>query len=251
MSKDTQNTLNFIATKGEMNKKHQSHQYDKDLNHIFTLLQAMGTLVKKQLKDSIDALKDSKNISRESIILADKQVNAMELSIDDACIKLIAKRQPLAHDLRFIITALRVSSDLERIGDSVNKICHAYLDENVQGNLLLVNNIENLGSLAIKMLGDTLKALADFDLESLYAVYDQDEKINASFAEIIEIAKGKLAQINQEDKQQAEQQITNILDLLNAARSLERVGDRCQNICEFVYYYLTGLDPREGENPLS
>lgn len=197
----------------------------------------MGTLVESQLSKAIQVLKGEQTISAEDVINADKQVNAMEITIDEACVTLIARRQPVAHDLRFIITILKTASELERIGDTVGKICRTVLNQHISRENMLLQKLEILANQSIAMLYSALRALRDMKLEEATIVYQQDKEIDLLYQTICE----DLATLM---KQQVDD-IDRLIPVLLCARGLERIGDRSQNICEFVYYYLIGKIPQQ------
>lgn len=218
-------------------KKHIIKQYDRDLNHLLSLLLTMGSLVQKQLHDALQVMKGRADFSAREVVAGDQQVNSMEVAVDEACVTLIARRQPLADDLRFIITILKVASELERIGDSVDKMSQTSLHDDVKIEKTLQDKIDLMAQDAIAMLHDTLRAFSSMSLEEAKSVYVRDLKIDARYKEIITDAKCGM-HTNPES-------IDSLLSAILSARAIERIGDRCQNICEFIYYYLKGEDVRE------
>lgn len=221
-------------------KRHIVKQFDRELDHVLSLLLTMGSLVQKQLNDALQVFDGSNDaLTAKDVIEADKQVNALEVAVDEACVNLIARRQPLANDLRFIITILKVASELERIGDSVDKMSQRVLDDDITFEKSLHDQIDSLGQAAISMLKDTLKAFAEMDLEKAKEIYAKDANIDQGYKEIIQQAKAGMKK-NPES-------VDGLLSAILCARAIERIGDRCQNICEFIYYYLKGKDVREVE----
>ncbi|MGR3808008.1 phosphate transport system protein [Pasteurella testudinis DSM 23072] len=218
-------------------KKHIIKQYDRDLNHLLSLLLTMGSLVQKQLHDALQVLKGNSEFSASDVVEGDQQVNSMEVAVDEACVTLIARRQPLADDLRFIITILKVASELERIGDSVDKMSQTTLHDDVTIEKTLQDKIDVMAQDAIAMLHDTLRAFSSMSLEEAKSVYARDIKIDERYKEITADVK--------EGMRIAPDSIDSLVTALLAARAIERIGDRCQNICEFIYYYLKGEDVRE------
>ena len=159
------------------------------------------------------------------------------MAVDEACVTMIARRQPLADDLRFIITILKVSGELERIGDSVDKMSQTMLHDDVTIEKTLLDKIDVMAQDAIAMLHDTLRAFSSMNLDEAKSVYARDIKIDARYKEIIVDAK--------EGMKSLPDSVDSLLTAILAARAIERIGDRCQNICEFIYYYLKGKDVRE------
>ncbi|TNH03505.1 phosphate signaling complex protein PhoU [Testudinibacter sp. TR-2022] len=218
-------------------KQHIVRQYDKDLNHLLSLLLTMGSLVQNQLHDALKVIRGSEEISARDVVAADEQVNALEVAVDEACVTLIARRQPLADDLRFIITILKVAAELERIGDSVDKMSQTALHDDITIEKTLLDKIDVMAQDAIAMLHDTLRAFSSMSLDEAKSVYARDIKIDERYKEITLDAK--------EGMKNRPESVDSLLTAILTARAIERIGDRCQNICEFIYYYLKGKDIRD------
>lgn len=217
-------------------KKHISEQFDTDLQHLFSLLLTMGSLVERQLNNAMQVIKGEGDITAEQVIKADKQVNAMEVAIDETCVTLIARRQPVAQDLRFIITVLKIASELERIGDTVDKLAQTVLYSNIPSESAVLNKLEQMAEYAIKMLHESLSAFTDMDLEHAIETYNQDRQMDQYYKQVCT----EISELMKEEPDQIER----LLVVLLCARALERIGDRSQNICEFIYYYLKGYFPK-------
>ena len=194
--------------------KHISGQFNAELEHIRTELMVMGGLVEEQLKKAITAMHNQDQALANEVIEGDQKVNMMEVAIDDACMRIIAKRQPTASDLRLIMAISKTIAELERIGDVAEKICKTALEKFSHQHQPLLVSLESLGQHAIQMLHDVLDAFARMDLEEAIRVYRDPRTIPS------------------------------VLTALFCARSIERIGDRCQNICEFIFYYVKGHDFR-------
>ncbi|MBE2893616.1 phosphate signaling complex protein PhoU [Spirabiliibacterium falconis] len=220
-------------------KKHTSDQFDRDMQHLFSLLLTMGSLVEQQLNHAMRVIQGDETLRAEQVIKGDKHVNAMEIAIDEACVTLIARRQPVAQDLRFIITVLKTASELERIGDTVDKLCHTVLHHDIIQEHILLDKMQQLAQHAITMLHNSLNALSDMDLNYAMEVYQHDQHIDQHYKQL-------MADITALMRQQPDE-LERFIPALLCARALERIGDRCQNICEFIYYYLKGYFPRHND----
>ena len=207
--------------------KHISGQFNAELEHIRTELMVMGGLVEEQLKKAIMAMHNQDQALANEVIQGDHNVNMMEVAIDDACMRIIAKRQPTASDLRLIMAISKTIAELERIGDVAEKICKTALEKFSHQHQPLLVSLESLGQHAIQMLHDVLDAFARMDV---------DEKIDNEYEGIVR----QLMTYMMEDPRT----IPSVLTALFCARSIERIGDRCQNICEFIFYYVKGHDFR-------
>ncbi|ABN61055.1 phosphate signaling complex protein PhoU [Shewanella baltica] len=216
--------------------KHISGQFTAELDDIRNRVLAMGGLVERQLEQAIDALSALDAELAQRVIEGDHKVNGMEVSIDEECTRIIAKRQPAASDLRLIIAISKTIADLERIGDACVRIAKAALDKRLNNQQPLLVSIENMGRHATRMLHATLDALARMDADTALELHKEDAKLDREYEGIIR----QLMTYMMEDPRS----IPDVLDVLWAARAVERVGDRCKNICEYIIYYVKGKDVR-------
>lgn len=216
--------------------KHISGQFNAELDDIRNRVLAMGGLVERQLEQALDALASLDAELAQSVIDGDHRVNGMEVSIDEECTRIIAKRQPAASDLRLVLAISKTITDLERIGDACVKIASAALDKRLKNQQPLLVSLDNMGRHTIRFLHGTLDALARMDAEAAFELHKEDTKIDREYEATIR----QLMTYMMEDPRS----IPEILDVLWAARAIERVGDRCQNICEYIIYYVKGKDVR-------
>ncbi|MBC8946237.1 MULTISPECIES: phosphate signaling complex protein PhoU [Xenorhabdus] len=216
--------------------KHISGQFNAELEHIRTELMAMGGLVEEQLSKAILAMHNQDKQLAQQVIEDDQKVNMMEVAIDEACVRIIAKRQPAASDLRLIMVISKTIAELERIGDVANKICQTALEKFSHQQQPLLVSLESLGWHTIRMLHDVLDAFARMDLQEAIRIYREDKKVDQEYEGIVR----QLMTYMMEDPRT----IPSIMTALLCARSIERIGDRCQNICEFIFYYVKGQDFR-------
>ncbi|EPG4007011.1 phosphate signaling complex protein PhoU [Providencia stuartii] len=216
--------------------KHISGQFNVELEHIHTELMTMGGLVEEQLTKAITAMHNQDEALAREVIENDHKVNMMEVAIDEECVKIIAKRQPTASDLRLIMAISKTIAELERIGDVADKICQTALEKFSHQHQPLLVSLESLGRHTVQMLHDVLDAFARMDLEEAIRIYREDEKVDQEYEGIVR----QLMTYMMEDPRT----IPSVLTALFCARSIERIGDRCQNICEFIFYYVKGQDFR-------
>lgn len=194
-------------------------------------------MVEQQLSYAIQALhKEDIELARK-VVRDDHKVNAMEVSIDDACTRIIAKRQPTAKDLRLIMAIIKTITDLERIGDVATRIAYVAIESPSSKERQFQVSLEPLCRQAINMLHQVLDAFARMDVEAAAEVHKQDDKLDAEYEAVIR----QLMTYMMEDPKN----IPNILQVMWSARAIERVGgDRCQNICEYIIYFVKGKDVR-------
>ncbi|PFG46273.1 PhoU-like phosphate uptake regulator [Vibrio sp. ES.051] len=216
--------------------RHISGQFNVELESIRTHVLTMGGLVEQQLSYAIQALhKEDVELARK-VVREDHKVNAMEVSIDDACTRIIAKRQPTAKDLRLIMAIIKTITDLERIGDVATRIAYVAIESQSSKERQFQVSLEPLCHQAIQMLHQVLDAFARMDVEAAAKVHKLDDKLDAEYEAVIR----QLMTYMMEDPKN----IPNILQVMWSARAIERVGDRCQNICEYIIYFVKGKDVR-------
>lgn len=217
-------------------KRHISGQFNSELENIRNRVLMMGGVVEKQLTDAIEAISNLDVALAQSVIDNDKKVNSYEVMVDEECTRIIAKRQPAAGDLRLIFAISKTVNDLERIGDSAKKLASVALEKNSskQGQLLV--SLENLGRACVSLLHDVLDCFARMDEESAFEVHGKDKKIDLQYESMMR----ELMTYMMEDPRA----IPSVMEVMWAARALERVGDRVQNIAEYVIYFIKGKDIR-------
>ncbi|ATG73522.1 phosphate transport system regulatory protein PhoU [Zobellella denitrificans] len=216
-------------------KKHISGQFNVELEGVLNQVLVMGGLVEQQLSDAITAIHEQDMDMARQIVANDHKVNALEVQIDEECTRIIAKRQPAASDLRLVLAIIKTITDLERIGDVAKRIGMMLLDNANKKQPPLVS-MENMGRRTVKMLHEALDAFARMDVEAAIEVHKEDDKVDREYESIIR----ELMTFMMEDPRT----IPQVLNVLWCARSLERVGDRVQHLCEYIIYFVKGKDVR-------
>ena len=216
--------------------KHISVRFNQELEDVRNHVLSMGGLVEQQLNSALDAVSKNDAVLAQKVRENDYKVNAMEVSIDEDCTRIIAKRQPAASDLRLVIAIAKTIADLERIGDEAKRIAKVALDSFTKDQQDLLVNIENMGRQVSKMLHDVLDAFARMDVQRAFEVHKEDAKVDREYEAITR----QIMTYMMEDPRS----IPKIMDLVWSVRSLERIGDRCQNIAEYVIYFVNGKDIR-------
>jgi phosphate transport system protein len=216
--------------------KHISGRFNTELENVRNHVLSMGGLVEQQLNLALDAINDNDAEKARKVSENDYKVNAMEVNIDEECTRIIAKRQPAASDLRLVVAIAKTIADLERIGDEAERIARVALDSFTKDQQDLLVNLENMGRQVSKMLHDVLDAFARMDAQRAFEVHKEDVKIDREY----EALTRQIMTYMMEDPRS----IPKIMDLIWSVRSLERIGDRCQNIAEYVIYFVNGKDIR-------
>jgi phosphate transport system protein len=217
--------------------QHTSTQYSSELQGIKNHVLEMGGLVEKHINDALDAFVLGNTELAKNISQSDYQVNSLEVQIDEECNTLLALRQPVSSDLRFVIATVKTITDLERIGDEAERIARLGTKnrkENISRAQLRI--ISNLGEHVSSMLHDALDAYTRQDSEEAKRVVAEDELVDETY----EAGMRELLTYMIEDPAN----IKGILDVIWCARGLERIGDHAKNICEYVLFMVHGKDVR-------
>jgi|TARA_B110000116_G_C16760793_1_gene548290 phosphate transport system protein len=212
--------------------RHISGQFNEDLERVINNVMHMGGLVEKQLIDALAAVEQADVSLAKKVLTNDYQVNAYEVSIDDECTRIIAKRQPAAGDLRLIMAVVKTIADLERIGDEAQKIAKVALESFSSSQQDLLVNLDNLGRRVLEFLQASLDAFTRMDCDAAIKIHQMDDKINREYEALMR----QLMTYMMEDPRS----IPQVMTVIWSARALERIGDRCQNICEYIIYFVKG-----------
>ena len=218
-------------------ENHIMTQFDEELEEIRTQLMEMGGKVEQQLKDSIQAVIKADSNLAEEVIREERLVDEMEVDIDEACILIIARRQPAASDLRFVMMVTKAINDLERIGDEARKIAnHAVILSEQDGLSQGYKEVRHLGDSVSGMLANALDAFARFDVEAAMQTLEEDAQVDLDYKSALR----ELVTYMMEDPRS----ISRAINILWVVRSLERIGDHAKNLCEQIVYVVKGKDIR-------
>ena len=218
---------------------HTNKQFDAEMEAIRSGVLSMGGIVEQQLMRAIDALEKEDDARRTDAVGEDEAaINQLQMSIDQQCAQIIAKRQPAAVDLRMVLTVSKIVNDLERIGDEVKKIVYKAAQTRSSDRLARVRYFDTAKALdhAMTMLRLALDAFARLAVVAAAEVIERDADIDAAFASILR----QLISYMMEDPRT----ITPALEIVFIAKSIERVGDHAKNIAEAVVQVVMGKDVR-------
>jgi phosphate transport system protein len=216
-----------------MMSEHTAKAFDVDLQELNKNVAQMGGLAEKAIADSVDALVRLDTTLAEHVVRVDGSIDALQREIEEKAILTIARRQPMAIDLREIVSALRVSNDLERIGDLAKNIAKrvAELDGEFRPQKL-IRGLEHMAALALAQLKQVLDAYAGRELAKALDVWRRDKEVDAMCTSLFR----ELLTYMMEDPRN----ITFCIHLMFSAKNIERMGDHTTNIAETAHYMIEG-----------
>ena len=207
------------------------NRFDEQLSQLNTELITMGALCEEAISGAAKYLIDNDSALKEKVIDTDKQIDRKERDIENLCLRLILHQQPVATDLRLISAALKMISDMERIGDQASDIAEIVKFVN-KTNLRENVHICDMARATIKMVTDSIDSFVKRDMDLAQSVILHDDTVDNLFLKI----KGELISAIKDGTGDAEA----LIDLLMIAKYFERIGDHAENIAEWVIYSITG-----------
>lgn len=224
----------------EATEGHTVRRYDAELTHVRGLVLEMGGLAMDQINQAVNALQNQNLELAENTIERDHVLDKLELQADEEVVRLIARRQPVANDLRMVVATSKAIADLERIGDEAVKI--ARLVEYIYGhdehppNKKLLRDIKGMANLAVTMLRGALLTFDTLDVPRALKVIKGEQELDEEF----QASMRRLATYIMEDSRT----LGHTINVLIVLKSLERVGDHAKSIAEYVIYQVKGKDVR-------
>ena len=214
-------------------KDHIVSSYNDELVALAQTIAEMGGQVEVAIENGTKALLKLDRELADLTIIADQRIDDMQRKIDDMAVSMIARRQPMASDLRAIITAIHVASDLERVGDMAKQLARRSLKlEGMSLQPTFYNGVKNMTALVLRQIKEALDAYANRDSAGAIEVCNRDDEVDAMHTSLFR----ELLTYMMEDPRN----ITPCTHLLFCAKSLERIGDHATNIAERAYYLQTG-----------
>ena len=219
-------------------REHTSKHYEQQLRELKEKLLLMSHKAEAMISDSIRALVERRPILAEEVIQRDDELDQLEVAIDNLCYEILALEQPVARDLRFIATALKIVKDIERIGDIAVNIGERALELIQEPELKRLVDLPIMGDAAQKILKESLDAFVNSDAELAEKVISNDNIVDDLYEQIFR----ELLTYMLEDPRS----ISRAIKLIFIAKHLERVGDHSANIAEMVIFLVRGQDIRHG-----
>ncbi len=215
------------------------NRFDRQLEKMNELLIQMGELCAEAISNTVEALKNDDRELAKRIYDEDTEIDQLEKDIERICLKLLLQQQPVAKDLRLISSALKMITDMERIGDQTADIADIIRVSSLQGEKPLVR-ITIMAEKTSKMVRDSVTAFVNKDLELAQTVMKSDDEVDQLFTEVRE----KLINMIKESTDKGQETV----DLLMIAKYLERIGDHATNIAEWVEFSITGVHHSPNEH---
>ncbi|CUT17441.1 MULTISPECIES: phosphate signaling complex protein PhoU [Candidatus Ichthyocystis] len=219
---------------------HVNKQFDAELTQLRQRILEMGGLVQKQISDAIAGFVDTDLKKLDHVVETDAVVNNIHVEIDEECSQIISRRQPQASDLRYVMAAAKMVTDLERIGDEAKKIAlKARLVRVRQSDRQLPLpkvGLRPSAEIALGMIALAMQAFACLDTKMVFTIAREDQRVDREFRGVIR----QLMTFMLEDPRN----ISNAMEILLIAKAIERIGDHAKNMAEYIIYIVEGRDIR-------
>ena len=219
-----------------MRSEHTDKKYEEDLKRLRDHILQMGGLVEDQIQKAVNSLVQRDSPLAEAIIERDHEVNHLDVEIDDLCIRLLALHQPAGKDLRFITTALKITTDLERIGDMAVNICERALELNWEPQLKPYIDIPRMAGISQRMIHESLDAFVREDTELALKVCKDDQEVDDLNSQVFRETVSYMI----EDPHT----INRAMKVGFVSKYLERIADHATNIAEMVIFMVKGKSIR-------
>ena len=220
--------------------EHIVKSFDNELQRLTQEIGRMGEIATSQLDAAVDVLMRRDSKAAQRVVANDEAIDALEREVSHDVLRLLALRQPMARDLREVYATLRISSDIERIGDYAANVAKRSTALNLAPPLPHVGGLQVIGKLAVQQVRDVMAAYRDNDVAAAQKVRDRDAELDAAYTSLFR----ELLTYMAEDPRS----ITGCTHLMFMAKNIERIGDHATNIAENVWFLVRGEDnlpPRE------
>ena len=211
---------------------HLVKSYDEEMSRLTGEIAAMGELAARQLEAAMDALGKRDSKAAQRVADNDDEIDNRERQISGDVLRLLALRQPMARDLREVLAALRIASDIERIGDYATNVARRSMTLNLSAPVPLVGSLAPMARMACRLVRDAMHAYTAQDAELAYAVWERDADLDALYTTLFR----ELLTYMMEDQRS----ITACTHLLFIAKNIERIGDHATNIAENIWFVVRG-----------
>lgn len=224
-----------------MKREHTDREYENELRRLRDQLLLMGAKVEEMIASSVKALVERDSDLARRLMEFDSEINRLEVETDDLCLRILARRQPVASDLRFITIAMKMVTDLERIGDLGVSICERVVELNIEPTLKPYLDLPRMAEIVQGMVREALDAFVNRDAERAQQVLERDRTVDLYYGQIFR----ELLTYMMEDVRN----IYRATRVQSIAKYLERVGDHATNLAEMVVFMVKGKDIRHLGRP--
>jgi len=221
-----------------MAREHIVKSYDEELEGLQTMVVEMGGAAREQIADAVKALRAMDSTLAATVVRSDEQINKMQAEAEELVISLLARRQPMAIDLRLIISALKISSELERIADYAANMVRSIDDLKRISEAEDINSIVDMAGIGQGMLTDIITAYVNTDSTKAVEVWHRDDAVDKIYVDLISRIRSQLEQEPGRTK--------DYTSLIYAARCCERIGDHITNVAENIYFIVHGVLYNDG-----
>jgi len=211
---------------------HIVKSFDEDLKRLNNVIAEMGGLAEAQLTRAVDSLVRRNTELATQVVQDDKRIDALETDVGQMTVRMLALRQPMAQDLREVVAAIKIASDIERIGDYAKNIAKRAIVLSAHAPLKPVTSIPRMSQLALHIIKDVLDAYIEKDAEGARAAWRRDEEVDEMYNSVFR----EMLTYMMEDPRN----IGPCTHLLFIAKNIERIGDHATNVAEIVYYLVHG-----------
>ena len=225
---------------------HTVHRYDGELNHLHTLVLEMGGLALDQVRTILKAISEKDIALAQTVLRREQEVDQLELKIDNEITTIIARRSPVASDLRVTMSFSKAVTDLERVGDEAARmadiILQIYESDTSDPSHHMLRDIHTMGKLTLKMLQEGLEVFDTLDIDRAEQLARSDGELNEEFQSALR----RQTTFVLEDARN----VGHAINIVLMTKALERIGEHAVNLAEYVIYLVKGEDIRHQENPL-
>jgi phosphate transport system protein len=208
------------------------HYWQREIDNLKKLVLSLGAIVEEQIQRSVIALIRRDEALADEVVKRDREIDSLEIVIEEECLKILALYQPVAKELRFVIAVLKMNNDLERMGDLASNIAKRAKFLSKREKMNLINDLENTATLVQNMVKKSLDALVNTDVKIAKEVCQADDEVDKQTREMI----FKTIEEIEKDPRKTE----DCFDIRSISKNLERIADSATNIAEDVIYMCTG-----------
>jgi phosphate transport system protein len=206
--------------------------WDRELENLKKLILSLGALVEEQIQKSILSLIQRDIKLAKEVIERDSEIDSLEIVIEEECLKILALYQPVARELRFVVTVLKMNNDLERLGDLASNIASRAMNLSVKEKIGMILDFENLAAKALAMVKKSLDSLVNLDTKMAKEVCEADDEVDNLTKEML------IKTMNEIKKNPS--RVEDYFNIRSISKNLERIADSATNIAEDVIYLCSG-----------